>query len=211
MCAKVQSMDALTAKSEATYATIIEAGCEMAATEGIGKLSLGEIAKRTGISKSGVFSRVGSLEALQIAVLDEYDRRFAEFVFVPSLQLPRGLPRLQAQVANWITRMSDEATRTACLYTAGAFEFDDQPGPVRDRLEQGAVRWRASLRRTILQAMEAGQLRPDTDPEQLVYEIYSLIVGLVHDVRFLRDMNAPRHMQRAFNRLISTYKSFNEV
>ena len=80
-----------------------------------------------------------------------------------------------------------------------------------DRLEQGAVRWRASMRKTILQAMEAGHLRPDTDPEQLVYEIYSLIVGLVHDVRFLRDANAPRHMQRAFNRLISTYKSFNEV
>jgi AcrR family transcriptional regulator len=204
-------MDALTAKSEATYATIIEAGCEMAATQGIGKLSLGEISKRTGISKSGVFSRVGSLEALQVAVLDEYDRRFSEAVFLPSLQLERGLPRLQAQVAKWIDRMSDEAVRSACLYTAGAFEFDDQAGPVRDRLEQGAIRWRASLRRTILQAMEIGQLRPDTDPEQLVYEIYSLIVGLVHDVRFLHDTNAVRHMQRAFNRLISTYKSFNEV
>jgi len=57
---------------------------EMAAAEGIGKLSLGEIAKRTGISKSGVFSRVGSLEQLQCAVLDEYDRRFAAEVFMPS-------------------------------------------------------------------------------------------------------------------------------
>ncbi|NVD96491.1 MULTISPECIES: TetR/AcrR family transcriptional regulator [unclassified Massilia] len=205
-------MDALTAKSEATYTAIIAAGCEMAAAEGIGKLSLGEIAKRTGISKSGVFSRVGSLEALQIAVLDEYDRRFAEQVFLPTLQLPRGLPRLTAQVSNWIRRACDEALSSACLYTAGAFEFDDQDGGVlRDRLQDGALRWRASMRKTILQAMEAGQLRPDTEPEQLVFEIYSLIVGLVHDVRFLRDADAPRHMQRAFNRLISTYKSFNDM
>jgi hypothetical protein len=68
----------------------------------------------------------------------------------------------------------------------------------------------ASLRRTILQALELGHLRPDTDPGQLVYEINSLIVGLVHDTRFLHDEQAGRHMQRAFNRLISTYKSFND-
>ena len=82
---------------------------------------------------------------------------------------------------------------------------------MRDRLQQGSRQWRASLRRTVLQAMEAGQLRPDTDPEQLVYEIYSLIVGLLHDTRFLHDGSAHKHMLRAFNRLISTYKSFNEV
>ncbi len=205
-------MDTLTSKSEATFATILEAAMEMAAAEGIGKLSLGEIAKRTGISKSGVFSRVGSLEQLQCAVLDEYDRRFAAEVFMPSLQLPRGLPRLQAQVAAWFQRAADEALRTTCLYTAGAFEFDDyEDNTVRDRLAQGVVTWRASLRKTVLQAMEAGQLRPDTDPEQLVFEIYSLVVGLLHDARFLHDGQSPRHAQRAFNRLISTYKSFNDL
>ena len=204
-------MDTLTAKSEATFAAILEAAMNMAAAEGIGKLSLGEIAKRTGISKSGVFSRVGSLEQLQCAVLDEYDRRFAAEVFVPSLTLPRGLPRLQAQVAAWFQRAADEAVRSSCLYTAGAFEFDDYEGSaVRDRLAQGALAWRASLRKTILQAMDSGQLRPDTEPEQLVFEIYSLVVGLLHDARFLRDEQSPRHAQRAFNRLISTYKSFND-
>jgi AcrR family transcriptional regulator len=199
------------AKSEATYALIVDAAMEMAAGEGIGKLSLGELAKRTGISKSGVFSRVGSLESLQSAVLDEYDRRFGEAVFVPALQQPAGLPRLQAQVSLWLKKVTDESTRNSCLYTAGAFEFDDLEGPLRDRVEQGVARWRASLRKTVLQAMEAGHLRPDTDPEQLVFEIYSLIIGAMHDVRFLRDGTAPKRMQRAFNRLISTYKSFNEI
>lgn len=205
-------MDTLTAKSEATFATILDAALEMAAAEGIGKLSLGEIAKRTGISKSGVFSRVGSLEQLQCAVLDEYDRRFSAEVFLPSLALERGLPRLTAQVSAWIRRAGTEALQNSCLYTAGAFEYDDYQGSVvRDRLQQGALAWRASLRKTILQAMEAGQLRPDTDPEQLVYEIYSLVVGVVHDFRFLGDDKAARHAQRAFNRLISTYKSFNDL
>lgn len=202
---------AATAKAEATYATIVGAAMDMAAAEGIGKLSLGELSKRTGISKSGIFSRVGSLEALQSAVLDEYDRRFGEDVFLPSLQAPKGLPRLVMQVDLWLKRIGVETTRGSCLYTAGAFEFDDVPGPLRDRLEAGVVRWRASLRKTALQAMEAGHLRPDTDPEQLVFEIYCLVIGMMHDVRFLRGDATARRAQRAFNRLISTYKSFNDL
>jgi len=200
-----------TAKSEATYATILEAAVDMAASEGIGKVSLGEVSKRTGISKSGVFSRVGSLEALQSAVLDEYDRRFAEEVFLPSLQAPKGLPRLVMQVELWLKKIGNETARGGCLYTAGAFEFDDVPGPLRDRIEEGVTRWRASLRKTVLQAMEAGHLRPDTEPEQLVFEIYSLAIGVMHDARFLRTDAVPRRAQRAFNRLISTYKSFNDL
>jgi hypothetical protein len=110
---------------------------------------------------------------------------------------------------HWMQKCRDEALRGACLYTAGAFEFDDLVVPLRDRLEQGIMKWRASLRKTVLQAMEEGHLRPDTDPEQLVYEMYSMIVGLLHDLRFLRDENVPKRTQRAFNRLISTYKSLN--
>jgi AcrR family transcriptional regulator len=200
-----------TAKSEATYATILAAAYDMAAAEGLGKVSLGELAKRTGISKSGIFSRVGSLEALQSAVLDEYDRRFGEEVFLPSLEAPRGLPRLTVQVELWLKKIGNETARGGCLYTAGAFEFDDVPGLLRDRIEAGVNRWRASMRKTVLQAMELGHLRPDTEPGQLVFEIYSLAIGVMHDARFLRADATPRRAQRAFNRLISTYKSFCDL
>ena len=39
-----------------------------------------------GLSKSGVFSRVGSREALQKAVIEEFGRRFLADVFVPAMQ-----------------------------------------------------------------------------------------------------------------------------
>lgn len=199
-------MDNPTTKSEATYALILAAAFDMAAAAGISRISLGELAKRTGISKSGIFSRVGSLEALQCAVLDEYDRRFYAEVFVPTLALPRGLPRLSAQMASWTQKCCDEAPRGACLYTAGAFEYDDTSAPLRDRLEQGIRQWRASLRKTVEQAVQEGHLRPDTDPQELVCEMYSMVIGLLHDMRFLRDPDAPNRTRRAFSRLVSTYK-----
>src|SRR3954465_5922339 len=115
-------MTTLASKSEHTYAAIVDAALEMASMEGIGRLSLGEVAKRLGLSKSGGFSRVGSLEALQQAVLEEYARRFIAAVFQPAMSLPRGLPRLNAIVENWIHRFGNPQQTNTCLYMVGSFE-----------------------------------------------------------------------------------------
>src|SRR4051794_17290332 len=109
-------MENLTTKSEHTFSAIVDTALELACVDGIGRLSLGEVAKTLGISKSGVFSRVGSLEALQQEVLAEFDRRFIAEVFEPAMSLPRGLPRLNSIVENWIRRAADMRTASACLY-----------------------------------------------------------------------------------------------
>ncbi|MCY1374636.1 hypothetical protein D9M69_619890 [compost metagenome] len=59
----------------------------------------------------------------------------------------------------------------------------------------------------MLQAVELGHLQPGTDPEQLVGEICSLAIGLVHDVRFLRDPRATERAQATWARLVKTYQT----
>jgi AcrR family transcriptional regulator len=200
-------MDAKTQKSELTRAAIVGAALDLAAAEGLESISLQVVADRIGLSKSGVFSRVGSREALQKAVIDEFGRRFIADVFVPAMQLPKGLPRLNEVVRRWIVRTRDVEVQYGCIFTAGAFELDDREGPLRDHLFGEILRWRAALRRTVLQAVEAGHLKPDTDAEQLVSEIYTLNMGMLHDARFLRDPKAAARAQSTWERLISTYKS----
>jgi AcrR family transcriptional regulator len=200
-------MDAKTQKSELTRAAIVGAALDLASAEGLEAISLQVVADRIGLSKSGVFSRVGSREALQIAVIEEFGRRFIADVFVPAMQQPKGLPRLEDIMQRWIIRTRDQEATTGCVYSAGAFELDDREGPLRDMLHQEVTRWRAVLRRTVLQAIEEGHLLPDTDPDQLVAEAYGLILGLVHDVRFLRDPRAPQRAQATWRRLIDTYRN----
>lgn len=199
-------MDTPTEKSELTLAAIIDTALGIVATQGLEGLSLGDVAKKMGISKSGVFSRIGSRESLHQAVLDEFDRRFLAAVFEPAMASPHGLPRLHALIKGWIRRACED---TGCIYVAGAFEFDDVESPLRDYLEANILRWRAVLRRSVIQALDAGHLRPDTDPDQLVFEIYSLMIGLMHDARFLRDQKAQERVTNAYTRLISTYRSFD--
>ena len=198
-------MDAKTQKSELTLAAIIGAGLDLAAEQGLEAITLQAVADRIGLSKSGVFSRIGSREALQKAVIEEFGRRFITDVFVPAMQQPKGLPRLLDIVNRWIVRLRDVEIHTGCLYTAGAFELDDREGELRDVLLNEVTRWRASLRRTVLQAVEAGHLKPDTDADQLVSEINSLAIGLVHDARFLRDSRAAERAQKSWQRLINSY------
>ncbi|HUR88929.1 MAG TPA: TetR family transcriptional regulator [Ramlibacter sp.] len=199
-------MDARTAKSELTRAAIIGAALDLAAAEGLEALTLQSVADRIDVSKSGVFSRVGSRESLQKAVVEEFGRRFLADVFVPAMRLPKGLPRLEEIMQRWITRTRDVDSYTGCIFSAGAFEFDDREGPVRDLLHLEVTRWRAALRRTVLQAVEERHLKADTDPEQLVAEIYALVLGLIHDVRFLREPRAAERTRASWQRLLQTYR-----
>jgi AcrR family transcriptional regulator len=200
------SMDAKTQKSELTRAAIVGAGLDLASAEGLEAITLQAVADRIGLSKSGVFSRVGSREALQKAVIEEFGRRFLADVFVPAMQLPKGLPRLDEIMNRWIVRTRDIDSRSGCIFSAGAFELDDREGPLRDLLLSEVTRWRAALRRTVQLAIDAGHLKADTDPEQLASEACALVLGLIHDARFLRDPRAAERAQSTWRRLLDTYK-----
>ena len=195
-------METKTHRSGLTLAAILDTAISMAATDGLESLTVGELAKRLNLSKSGVFSRIGSREALQKAVIEEYDRRFLQDVFVPAMREPRGLPRLNAIMRLWLQRARDVEIQQGCIYCAGAFEYDDRDGPLRDMLLQGVLGWRRALKRTVIQAIEAGHLAADTDPDQLVFEMDGLFVALMRDARFLRDPRAADRAWATYERLI---------
>lgn len=193
-------MEAKTARSELTQSAIVDVALEMAMRDGLDSLSIGEVAKRLNLSKSGVFSRVGSREALQRGVLEAYEKRFQQEVLLPALREPRGLPRLDAIVRAWLARVGGQPG--GCLFVAGAFEFDDSQSELREPLLDGVRRWRATLRRTLVQAQDAGQLRADADLDQLVFELDGLFTALVRESRFLQSPDATSRAWTSYQRLI---------
>jgi AcrR family transcriptional regulator len=145
----------------------------LASIEGVGSLTIGRLARELNISKSGVFAHFGSREDLQIAVVKLYHHHFEQEVFYPSMKEPRGLPRLQAMFARWVRRVSVEIA-SGCIYISGAVEYDDRPGAIREELAGMVRTWQGALRRCVVQTVEMGHLGPNTDPDQLVYEMYDM-------------------------------------
>ena len=188
-------------KGQQTRAAILDAALGLASQMGLEGLSIGALAEVAGMSKSGVFAHFGSREELQIAVIREYHRRFEEEVFFPALHEPRGVLRLRALFELWLRRVTVEVDH-GCIYISGAVEFDDRPGPVRDALVGMVRSWHEALQRAIGLGIEDGQLAPDTDVQQMLFEIHGLILALHHDARLMRIPGATERARRAFERLI---------
>ena len=194
-------------KGEQTRAAILDAALDLASRNGLEGLTIGLLAERMQMSKSGVFAHFGSREDLQVEVVREYHRRFEEEVFFPSLREPRGLPRLRAMLGRWMERRIQEV-KTGCIYISGAVEYDDRgDNPVREQLVLSVSTWRAALLRAISQAVEQGHLRSDTDPNLMLFELYSFTLGLHHDARFLHLSDAARLTWAALEKTIDSYQS----
>jgi AcrR family transcriptional regulator len=194
-------------KGQHTKAVILDAALALAAQKGLEGLSIGLLAEQTGMSKSGVFAHFGSREELQLSVIREYHARFEAEVFYPAVrEEARGLPRLEALFERWLRRVSVEID-SGCLYISGAVEFDDRPGPVRDALAVMVRTWQEALERAIRLAIDAGHLRADTDPAQLLFEIHGLTLALHHDARFLRLPGSLERARKGFARIVSTYRN----
>ena len=191
-------------KGQQTKAAIVEAALGLATHIGLEGLSIGALADVTGMSKSGVFAHFGSREELQISVVREYHARFEQEVFYPAMSVPRGVTRLRALFDNWMKRTSIEID-SGCIYISGAVEFDDRTGPVRDALASSVLTWHAAMRRAIEHCKEQGELRADTNEEQMLFEIHGLILALHYEARFLQTPGSMGRAVQGFHNILARY------
>lgn len=197
-------MVTLVAKGEATRQAILARAFELANVDGVSGLSIGRLAEATGLSKSGLFAHFGSKEALCVAVVEEAGRQFVQDVMVPALRRPRGEPRIRALFEHW---MAWGQRPGGCFFVGASAELDDRPGPPRDALVQACKDWIDALATAARIGVAEGHLRADTDPDQLAFEMYGVMMGAHTFSRFLREPDAIDRARGAFDRLLASYRA----
>ena len=193
-------------KGAQTKNSIIEAALAIASKSGLEGLTIGNIAEAVKMSKSGVFAHFGSREELQVAVVREYYQRFQDLIFSPALLKPKGLPRLNYMIQSWI-KMSIGDDSSSCFFIAGAVEFDDQPGIVRDELVRSVEDWRSAIRRAIKESIAAGHLKKSINVDTLLFQLYSIALGVHHDSRFLDNPKCLTNANKLIKDILSSNKS----
>jgi AcrR family transcriptional regulator len=193
-------------KSEQTLAAIMAAGFDIAKKQGLQSVSLTSVAKELGISKGGVALRVGSLDALKNMVLDDYEAYFKTTVFEPAMVSPPGLPRLDALMHLWIRGGAEMHVLLGSMYGHCTFEVDPVHLPLRERLVKGFVLWQKALERTIRQAVQHHHLKAETDPEQLVFEIFGLMMSFMYAQRLSKVPHTLERAEAAYARLLAPYR-----
>jgi AcrR family transcriptional regulator len=165
------------ARGDRTRQAILEVAVDVASAVGLEGLTIGRLAAELSMSKSGLFAHFGSKEELQLATVEAARDIFIREVIRPSFEAGKGLARLWKLCDVWLAYVRSEVFRGGCFFAAAAAEFDGRPGLVRNRVAEIMKEWLATLRTSISEAREAGQLKADADPSQLAFELNALEMG----------------------------------
>jgi AcrR family transcriptional regulator len=190
-------------KSETTREAILQEGLALASRIGFEPLSIGELAKAVGMSKSGLYAHFRDKEDLQVQVLRRAGEIFTEQVVVPAQSAPEGEARLRELFARWLAWAESKAVPGGCPFMSAANEYDDRPGPVRDYLVEGQQRWLGGLAKAARLAVDRGEFRADLDLEQFAHDFYALALAYNHFRRLLRDPRAEERARAGFENLLA--------
>jgi AcrR family transcriptional regulator len=192
-------------KGEETRSQILAAAVEQASACGFESLTIGTLADKLGMSKSGLFAHFGSKLDLQIAALDEAARQFTEIVYLPAMKAPRGVKRLRALFENWIGWPQRANLPGGCPIDSATREYHHQPGPMRDAVFERQKQLDRELRKTVQMAIDNGELRADTDAGELVYGLIGIVLGFFRAQMVLGEDDARRRARIAFDRLLAPH------
>lgn len=192
----------IVAKGDETKRAILGDALAQASELGLSGLTIGSLAKRTSMSKSGLFAHFASKEALQIAVLEEARDRFVAEVLSPALKKPRGEPRVRAIFERWLGWEKAAFLPGGCIFVAAAAELDDQHGPVRDRLVEIQRDWVDALETAARIAVEAGHFRRGLDVEQWAFELWGMMLAYHWHARLMQSPDATDRVLWCFEALL---------
>jgi AcrR family transcriptional regulator len=187
-------------KGEDTHAAVLSAALSLATEEGLSGLTIGRLAEKVGMSKSGLFAHFASKENLQIEILKSAADRFVAQVVAPALKARRGEPRVMALFERWLAWK--DILPGGCIFAVASVDLDDKPGPARDVLVATQKDWIDTVATAARIAVTEGHFRKDLDVEQFAHEVYCLGYGELQVARLLRDPKANQRARAALERLL---------
>lgn len=188
-------------KGDHTRNSILDVAVRMARYSGISGLTIGTLAAAADMSKSGVYAHFKSKEALQLACMVHNGEYFVADVVKPALSKPRGLTRLHALIELWMRWYSQPG---GCLYMAAAAEFDDLPGPLNDKMVADQRDLWDTLTQIVSTAVSEGELRTDTDAQQIAQEVFGIMLSFNWMHRIVSLPDASERTWVALDRLLDS-------
>jgi AcrR family transcriptional regulator len=151
--------------------TILRAAANLATVDGLEGLSIGGLAKQTGMSKSGLYAHFKSKQELQLATIATALQLYETEVVKPALVHETALGRLTALCENFLSYAERRIFPGGCFFSSVDSEMAARPGPVRNALARMNVEWTGNLVGLATLARDEGSLDRDVDPAQLAFEL----------------------------------------
>ena len=167
-----------TTKGARTRGDILRIAADIATVDGLDGLSIGRLATELGMSKSGLFAHFGSKASLQLATIAEARQRYVQEVIAPALASGSGITRLHALCEAFLSYIEREVFPGGCFFASAMAEFAaKEPSPARDLISECQQQWMSTLERAAEDAQAKRELRADSDPCQLAFELEGALLS----------------------------------
>lgn len=176
---------------------------DVASVVGLEGLTIGRLADRLGMSKSGLAGRFGSKEQLQLATLELAVDMFRASVYLPATDEPAGRTRLLAICNRWISYIGEPCFPGGCFLTTASVEFDAREGAVHDAVKRAMNRWLRVLQAEAETAVRAGELPSDADPSEVAFTLNALAVGTNCDYQLHGQARSLKRGRRAMEAVLA--------
>jgi AcrR family transcriptional regulator len=124
--------DGRRARGDVTRKRVAREAAMIATVSGLDSITVGLLAERTGVSKSGILTVFGNREAIQVAAVAEARRIYQEIVVGPAWSKPPGAERLRALLESWVDYLRAGVFPGGCFIAATSVEYGHRQGQVAD-------------------------------------------------------------------------------
>ena len=162
---------------ERDRSTILYAVACLTTSDGLDRVSIGRLASALGMSRAGLSALFGSKQELQLAVVEEAARIFAEEVVRPALAAPPGLPQLTAVCEAFFVHLERRTFPGGCFMASVALEMSGRDGPVGELVAEFQSRFGALIRDFAVTALARAELAAGEDPDRLAFELNGIMLA----------------------------------
>jgi AcrR family transcriptional regulator len=167
----MNEVDGRRARGQKAREQILTHATDIASTEGLEGLTIGRIAAEAGIGKGNIQILFGDKESLQLATLARATDLYTTMILEPAMREATPLARLLALVDGWFSFVDNRVLPGGCFINAVSSEYRARPGRIRDQIIKHRAGTRSRLRRLISDAKGHGEISPDVDVSQLVFDL----------------------------------------
>ncbi len=179
LSSKISSEDQKPYRSKGQFSRtkILLTAAKLATTKGLIGLSIGDLAAEVGMSKSGLYAHFKSKEELELATIETAAKIFDSEVLQPAMMAQVGTERIKALASLFFSHLERRVFPGGCFFAAVAAELNTRPGLARDRVVDVLDKWLSLLKQCILDGQALGEIDPNVEIAQAVFEIEAMLLA----------------------------------
>ncbi len=140
-------------------------------------LTIGQMAAKLGMSKSGLFAHFGSKEKLQLATIERAHGIFESAVLAQVEEGMKGVGLLWNLCDLWLRHLERRVFPTGYFFTGAFMEYGERRGPLTGSLRAAIQTWLKSLKQSIEQAQDMEEVQTESTAGEMAFELDALLVG----------------------------------